>query len=182
MHYILDINEEGPFRNFSWLNISDCDFVSRSKKNWKCKGEVVLFSLSDIKNELPDFFSCGALFLVSNRLMNIIQSFNSECQFLKAKIKCGVNYISYNVMNVKTVLDVVDKTKSVFIENEFGHMAGITKLKLYEGIKEDLFYLEATDFPILVTSSKLKEELVKENITGTKFIDIELYEEDTDFW
>ena len=70
----------------------------------------------------------------------------------------------------------------VFIENEFGHMAGITKLKLYEGIKEDLFYLEATDFPILVTSSKLKEELVKENITGTKFIDIELYEEDTDFW
>ena len=113
-------------------------------------------------------------FLVSNRLKTLLESVNTDIQFLKVGIKetnNGEDFKQYYIANIIKVVDALCLDKSEYFETEIegiGTIYTVSKYGIYADKTDsaDVFKLSnRQEIPIFV-SEKFKDLIQKVNITG----------------
>lgn len=119
-------------------------------------------------------------FLVSNRLKTLLESVNTDIQFLKVGIKetnNGEDFKQYYIANIIKVVDALCLDKSEYFETEIegiGTMYTVSKYGIYADKTDsaDVFKLSnRQEIPIFV-SEKFKDLIQKVNITGISLTEI----------
>lgn len=119
-------------------------------------------------------------FLVSNRLKTLLESVNTDIQFLKVGIKeinNGVDFKQYYIANIIKVVDALCLEKSKYFETEIegiGTIYTVSKYGIYADKTDgaDVFKLSnRQEIPIFV-SEKFKDLIEKENIMGISLTEI----------
>ena len=112
--------------------------------------------------------------MVSNRLKTLLESVNTDIQFLKVGIKetnNGEDFKQYYIANIIKVVDALCLDKSKYFETEIeglGTIYTVSKYGIYAEKTDgaDVFKLSnRQEIPIFV-SEKFKDLIEKENITG----------------
>ena len=119
-------------------------------------------------------------FLVSNRLKTLLESINTDIQFLKVGIKetnNGGDFKQYYIANIIKVVDALCLDKSKYFETEIegiGTIYTVSKYGIYADKTDgaDVFKLSnRQEIPIFV-SEKFKDLIEKVNITGILLTEI----------
>lgn len=119
-------------------------------------------------------------FLVSNRLKTLLESVNTDIQFLKVGIKetnNGEDFKQYYIANIIKVVDALCLDKSEYFETEIegiGTIYTVSKYGIYADKTDsaDVFKLSnRQEIPIFV-SEKFKDLIQKVNITGISLTEI----------
>ena len=165
-----------------WLNMDDCQFDFYDESPWAVREDFsVLLSLEESRQSLlSDFFSCGSLTIVSERVRQVIEEVNSNVEFIPVTILCGeTDEFRFYALHIMSICDVVDRDASSFAGLKYGMVAGITSLKLKLAPIEDIVLLKDTFTPITIISDRLRDALRTNNLTGMDFVPLEEYKEDT---
>lgn len=119
-------------------------------------------------------------FLVSNRLKKILESVNTNIQFMKVKIKERNNeevFDEYYIANIIKVVDALCLEKSQYFETEIegiGTIYTVSKYCIYTDKTDgaDVFKLSnRQQIPIFV-SETFKDLIERENVTGISLSEI----------
>lgn len=119
-------------------------------------------------------------FLVSNRLKRILESVNTDIQFLKVKIKernNEENFNEYYIANIIKVVDALCLDKSQYFETAIdgiGTIYTVSKYGIYADKTDgaDVFKLSnRQQIPIFV-SETFKDLIERENVTGISLAEI----------
>ena len=119
-------------------------------------------------------------FLISNRLKTLLESVNTDIQFLKVGIKetnNGEDFKQYYIANIIKVVDALCLDKSEYFETEIegiGTIYTVSKYGIYADKTDsaDVFKLSnRQEIPIFV-SEKFKDLIQKVNITGISLTEI----------
>lgn len=119
-------------------------------------------------------------FLVSNRLKKLLESVNTDIQFLEVKIKEINNeegFKKYYIANIIKVVDALCLDKSQYFETEIegiGTIYTVSKYGIYADKTDgaDVFKLSnRQQIPIFV-SETFKDLIERENVTGISLVEI----------
>lgn len=119
-------------------------------------------------------------FLVSNRLKKLLESVNTDIQFVEVKIKERNNeevFNEYYIANIIKVVDALCLDKSQYFETEIegiGTIYTVSKYGIYADKTDgaDVFKLSnRQQIPIFV-SEKFKDMIESENVTGISLTEI----------
>lgn len=136
-------------------------------------------------NRATDFLANDkGWFLVSDKLRKVLESLNTEIQFLPVKImerKSKKELPDYYIANILRVVDALCLEKSVYSEvniEKLGTIYNVIKYGIFAEKTEnsDLFKLaNRQEIPIFV-SENFKNKIEKEKITGIDFLEIKVFE------
>lgn len=136
-------------------------------------------------NRATDFLANDkGWFLVSEKLRKVLESLNTEIQFLPVKImerKSRKELPGYYIANILRVVDALCLEKSVYSEvhiEKLGTIYNVIKHGIFAEKTEnsDVFKLaQRQEIPIFV-SENLKSKIKKEEITGIDLLEIKVFE------
>lgn len=136
-------------------------------------------------NRVTDFLANDkGWFLVSAKLREVLESLNTEIQFLPVKImerKSQKELPDYYIANVLRVVDALCLEKSVYSEvyiEKLGTIYNVIKYGIFaeKTEKSDVFKLaNRQEVPIFV-SENLKNRIEEEGITGIDLLEIRVFE------
>lgn len=136
-------------------------------------------------NRATDFLANDkGWFLVSDKLRKVLESLNTEIQFLPVKImerKSKKELPDYFIANILRVVDALCLEKSIYSEvhiEKLGTIYNVIKYGIFAEKTEssDVFKLaNRQEIPIFV-SENFKNKIEKEEITGIDFLEIKVFE------
>lgn len=136
-------------------------------------------------NRATDFLANDmGCFLVSDKLRKVLESLNTEIQFLAVKImerKSRKELPDYYIANILRVVDALCLEKSVYYQSymaKLGIICNVVKYGIFAEKTEnsDVFKLaDGQEIPIFV-SENFKNKVEKEEITGIDFLEIKVFE------
>jgi hypothetical protein len=121
-----------------------------------------------------DFFSCGPLFIVSNRIVAVIEKFPARYELFPVNVEYRGHPYSeenYFFLHIRDEVDCLDKSASIYIEKA-GYLGDFRKLAIDESkIRgNNLFRLARAYQTIVLTSDGLAESAEAAGIVGASFI------------
>lgn len=181
MFYILQFDEKYSINHYlDWLNQNECDFKFDDENPWlNHEGFEVLLSLQENQSDrLSDFFFCGTLMVVSDRLKLVLESYSERLEFVSTLIMCGEKEFKYYTLHIMEHIEAMDVDSSDYEAIKYGMIAGITNLVLDETLikSSSIFALKNTFTPICIISEKIRSEI--SDFEGLKLIPSNEYQED----
>jgi len=129
-----------------------------------------------IDSEEPpvDFFSCGPLFIVSHRMVSVIEKFPASYELFPVNVEYrGEPYTEarYFFLHILDEIDCLDKSASTYIEKK-GYQGDFRKLAVDESKigGKNLFRLAKTYQTIVLTSDDLAVTAEAAGVVGARFI------------
>ncbi len=166
------------------------NFLATSIGRWKIsrnKEDITQRDVETLKNRATDFLANDkGWFLVSDKLRKVLESLNTEIQFLPVKImerKSKKELPNYYIANILRVVDALCLEKSVYFEvyiEKLGTIYNVVKYGIFAEKTEnsDVFKLaNRQEIPIFV-SENFKNKVEKEEITGIYFLEIKVFEKE----
>lgn len=157
------------------------------KSGKKCEswdGNFCFYYDENEGNRATDFLANDqGWFLVSDKLRKVLESLNTEIQFLPVKImkrKSKKELPNYYIANILRVVDALCLEKSEYFESnvrKIGKVYFVVKYAIFAEKTEnsDVFKLANEEIPIFV-SENLKNKVEKEKITGIDLLEIRVFE------
>lgn len=180
MHYVIDFDtsyEIDPF--LDWLNPRECKLPIAQTAKWEYPHSYkIILSLQEDKFEkIPDFFECGSLNIVSERLRELLERTVSNIEFVPVKLMCGTQNLNFFALHVMRRIRAIDESRSIFSEKKYNLVTGIDKLVLSSTLiqNEHLFFLDDAYHVVLIVSAYLAERVLSIEATGMRFIAIDQY-------
>lgn len=183
-YYKLAMNMEGENDIVCHFNMDfnipqNALLVGKYYAGWDDNTEI--FYLNEEGNVWTDYLANDkGWFLVSEKLKQILESLNTDIQFLKVTVKESQDEElkrSYYFANVLRVVDALCLEKSKYIETEIAGIGTIYTVSKY-GIfanktdNSDVFKLSSRQQIPLFVSEVFKNMIEKENITGISLREI----------
>jgi hypothetical protein len=126
-----------------------------------------------------DYFSCGTMELISEKLMNILTSeSNIQAEFFPVEIIYNEQIYSQHkffCINILDVVDCFDFQNSTYlideeIDDEYIESIDQLVLKPVNENEHQLFYVDRVDFSIICITEFLANKIVMAKCTGIKFV------------
>ena len=167
----------------------DTTLLQMFKRGIKCEswdGNFCFYYDENEGNRAADFLANDmGWFLVSDKLRKVLESLNTEIQFLPVKImerKSKKELPDYYIANILRVVDALCLEKSVYYVSYIAKLGLICTFVVKYGIfaekteNFDVFKLaDGQEIPIFV-SENFKNKVEKEEITGIDFLEIKVFE------
>lgn len=133
------------------------------------------------KPPLPDFMICGAMYIVSQKLKQILEKAKGEGEFFPINIRLrNIPYTQqeFYCFNPLNEIDAIDYKNSVYSvdENDKSWVKTISKLVLDKKKITGINYFILEHTATLFVSDEITREIVEENIIGIDFIEVENFE------
>lgn len=170
-----DYNNESYYTRASLINVTDFSGI-KVLSGESLVGKCPLAKIAIESESKPaDYFTAGALFIVSNNLKDIIEGFAVAAEFYPVELTLnGSKFIDvkYYFLNIVEKIDCLNRELSQFTEKK-GYVGDIKKLVIDEAmtVGKHLFRLGNSYQVLVLASDELSEAIKASGATGMQFLE-----------
>lgn len=172
----LDYYLDPDFKNLE--KVIDLPFGIGETFKGKFPDDVVIIVKS--KSSLPDFMICGAMYIVSKELKEVLEEAKDEAEFFPLKVwlrKTPYTKQEFYCFNPLNEIDAIDYEKSTYTLNEKHKWVDkISKLVIDESKVNGLSFFHIDNISPLFISDEMANKILNKKLIGINFVNVEDFE------